>query len=118
MAQNKEKEKEEEEEEDMVASTSGIRNFQRYKIHEDPPLISFQEYMTSVVGKSNSETQAAQIARDVSKFLCFACGNDPIPKWEQLLDKDMLLAYVQKLERYSIGADGKTQKLDALDAAV
>ena len=41
-----------------------------------------------------------------------------IPKWEQLLEKDMLLAYMQKLERHGVGPDGQTQKLDALDAAV
>ena len=58
------------------------------------------------------------MTKDVAKFLRFACGTDPIPKWEWLLEKDMLLAYMQKLERHGVGPDGQTQKLDALDAAV
>ena len=58
------------------------------------------------------------MTKDVAKYLRFACGTDPIPKWERLLDKDMLLAYMQKLERHGVGLDGQTQKLDTLDAAV
>ena len=29
-----------------------------------------------------------------------------------------MLAYIKKLERHSIGADGQTHELDAIDAAV
>ena len=110
-----EEEEEEEEEKDMVDSTL---SFPSYPVNEDPSHISFQAYLTSIAGRSKSEAQAEQTAKDVSKLMRFACKNDPIPKWEWLLEKDMLLAYIEKLERHSVGADGQTQKLDAIDAAV
>ena len=30
----------------------------------------------------------------------------------------MFLAYIEKLERHSVGADGQMQKLDVIDAAL
>ena len=78
-----EEEEEDEEEKDMVKPTS---SFPSYLVNENPSLIFLQAYLTSIAGRSKSEVQAEQIVKDVSKFLWFACKNDPIPKWERLLE--------------------------------
>ena len=40
------------------------------------------------------------------------------PNFERLLDRDMLLAYHDKLERFGVGVEGQINKLDAIDAAL
>ena len=74
----------------------------------------FDQYRWKVKNWGASRTDS----QGCSKFLWFACENYPIPKWEWLLEKDIMLAYIKKLERHSIGADGQTHELDAIDAAV
>ena len=54
---------------------------------------------------------------DVSKFFKFACRAAPLPNWDQPLNRDMIIAYMDKLKHFKVEADGQTSKLDALDAA-
>lgn len=42
----------------------------------------------------------------------------PLPNWERLLDRDIIIAYMDKLKHFKIKADGHTSKLDALDAGL
>ncbi len=103
----------------LAAETGkGTREFSRYNIRGDTTLISFRRHLTSIDGKRKSEKVADEMATDVSKFLKFATGSAPVPDWEKLLDRDMLLAYLSKLERFGCGPDGRVTKLDAFDAAL
>ena len=52
------------------------------------------------------------------KFLKFACGQNPLPNWEILLDRDMIIAYTDKCKQFKIEADGQIRKLDAIDAGL
>ena len=61
---------------------------------------------------------AREISVDVSKFLKFACGQNPIPNWERLLDRDMIIAYIDKCKRFKLEVDGQIYKLDAIDAGL
>lgn len=107
-------------EEDGAAKVSGTgtRGFPRYDIKQETTLISFRHHLTSIDGKDKSEKVADQMAIDVSKFLRFACGEQVVPDWRRLLDRDQIMAFVDKLERHGCGPDGKVTKLDALDAAL
>lgn len=59
---------------------------------------------------------AVGIARDVSKFLMFACGEVAMePDWS---DRDMVNAFVEKLKASQLKASGIIAKLDALDDAL
>ena len=55
---------------------------------------------------------------DVSKYLKFACGPSAIPNWQRLLDRDMLIAFLEKCKRFKLEADGQIRKLDSLEAAL
>ena len=99
-------------------SARGTRAFKRYNIKEDTSLISFCHHLMSVDGKSKSKKVAEEIATDVSKFLRFACGDGPIPNWIRLLDRDQILAYIDKVKRAGCGPDGQIVKLDAIEAGL
>lgn len=55
---------------------------------------------------------------DVSKYLKFACGSTPFPNWERLLDRDMIIAFIDKCKRFKLEADGQISKLDSLEAGL
>ena len=66
----------------MVESTSGTLSFPSYLVNEDPSLTFFQAYLTSIAGRSKTEAQAEQIAKDVpnscdlpAKIIQFQSGN-------------------------------------------
>ena len=69
-------------------------------------------------GKDKSEKVANEMATDVSKFLKFACGEQVVPDWRRLLDRDQIMAFMDKLECHGCGSDGRVTKLDAIDAAL
>ena len=98
--------------------TVGSRNFPRYNIHEHMSFVSLTSFLRSVDGKGKSEKVATEMSTDVSKYLKFACGSAIAPDFERLMDRDMVLAFLDKLERCGIGVEGRINKLDALDAAL
>ena len=106
-------------EEEEVAEDVGVgtRSFPRYSKSEST-LVSFETYLQNIDGNQRSPKVAHEMATDVSKFLKFACGAAPLPDWERLLDRDIIIAYMDKLKRFKIEADGRISKLDALDAGL
>ena len=51
--------------------------------------------------------RSEKFARDiVSKSLKFACGQASLPNWEHLLDRDIIIAHMDKCKRFKIEADG------------
>jgi hypothetical protein len=99
-------------------TTAGTREFPRYDIKGDTTLISFRQHLQSMDGKDKSEKVANEMATDVSKFLKFACGEQVVPDWRRLLDRDQIMAFMDKLECHGCGSDGRVTKLDAIDAAL
>ena len=75
-------------------------------------------YLQNIDGNQRSAKVAREITTDVSKFLKFTCGQAPLPNWERLLDRDIIIAYINKCKRFKIEADGWISKLDALDAGL
>ena len=106
--------------EDVPVAVSGVRTqgFPRYNIKEETTLISLHHHLLSMDGKNKSQTVADQMAIDVPKFLKFTCGDQVVPDWRRLLDRDQIMAFMDKLERYDCGSEGRVTKLDALDAAL
>ena len=64
------------------------------------------------------EKVAREIAMDVSKYIKFACGSNPIPNWERLLDRDMVIAFIDKCKRFKLEADGQIRKLLSLEVGL
>lgn len=61
---------------------------------------------------------AKEIVTDVSKFLKFAQGpTSTEPDFGRLLDREQLVAFVDKLAKH-IGPEGRITKLDSLDSAL
>ena len=77
---------------------------------EEPDLVAFQDYLTSLDSGKRSPQKATGIVSDVSKFLHFA--NPGTCQMEELRNDDTLKANITKLEATGIGADGITMKLD------
>ena len=72
----------------------------------------------NIDGNQSSAKVTQEISTDVSKFLTFACGQNLLPNWERLLDRDMIIAYTDKCKRFKMEADGKICKLDAIDTGL
>ena len=68
-----------------------------------------------VGGKCTDNSWSSSV--DVSKFLKFASG-DALPDWSRLFDRDIVLAYFDKLERCRCGPDGRVVKMDAIESAL
>lgn len=97
--------------------SKSTRSFSRYDIDTEPSLMRFRKFLTSIDGKKRSDKTAKEISADVSKFLRFACG-DREPDWTRLLDRDMLNAFVSKLETAGIGPDGMVAKLESMECGL
>ena len=95
----------------------GTRSFPRYPSTETS-LVSFQIFFMNIDSNQRSAKVVREISVDVSKFLKFACGQNPIPNWERLLDRDMIIAYIDKCKRFKLEVDGQIYKLDAIDAGL
>ena len=80
--------------------------------------MSFEAFLQNIDGNQRSAKVAREIATDVSKFLTFACGQAALPNWKRLLDRDIIIAYMDKCKHFKIEADGWILKLDALDAGL
>ena len=106
------------EEEDVPTETGvGMRSFPSYPLSE-PSFVSFQKFLTSVNGNLRNEKVAREIVMDVSKYIKFACGSNPIPNWQRLLDRDIVIAFLEKCKRFKLEADGQIRKLDLLEAGL
>ena len=71
------------EEEDVPIQTGvGMRSFPSHPLSETS-FVSFQKFLTNVAGNLRNEKVAREIAMDVSKYIKFACGSNPIPNWER-----------------------------------
>ena len=105
------------EEEEVGTEDVGIgkRSFPRYSRSEST-LMSFESFLTNMDGNQRSTQVSAEIATDV--YLKFACRKAALPDWERLLDRDMLIAYMDKCKHYNVAADGRISKLEALDAGL
>ena len=77
--------------------------------------MSFQKFLTNVDSNLRNEKVAREIAMDVSKYIKFACGSNPIPNWERPLDRDMVIAFIDKCKHFKLEADGQIRKLDSLE---
>ena len=96
----------------------GTRLFPRYDIGL-PMFVAFVRHLEGIDGGQRSAKTAKEIAVDVSKYLCYACGPDCLtPDWRRLTDRDQLLGYTEKLKRAKVGPEGLLAKLDALLAAL
>ena len=80
--------------------------------------MSFQKFLTNVDGNFRNEKVAREIAMDVSKYIKFACGSTPIPNWERLLNRDMVIVFIDKCKHFKLEADGQIRKLDLLEAGL
>jgi hypothetical protein len=83
----------------------------------DLMFVSFGKYLRGIDGGQRSEKTAGEIAKDVSKYLKYACGGEEVD-WMTLTERDRLLGYVDKLKRVKVGPDGQLGKLDALSCAL
>ena len=73
----------------------------------------------SIDGKQRSEKVANEIVTDVSKLLKFAGGqSSDKPDWGRLSDRDIVLAYLSRVEQAGCGVEGRLSKLDAFEAAL
>ena len=102
-----------------ATASKGTRSFPMYSVSEDVTMLKFVKFMRSVDGKSRSEKVAREIAVDVSKFLKFAGGPMSLePHFDRMLDRDQLVAYMEKLKTHGCGPEGMLGKLDAFESAL
>ena len=92
----------------------GTRSFPCYS-RSETTLVSFDAFLQNIDGNQGSAKVAWEIATDVSKFLKFACGQAAL---RNLLDRDIIIAYIDKCKHFKVEADGWILKLDALDAGL
>ena len=78
----------------------------------------FLKFLMSIDGQMHNQKMAMEMAVDVSKFLKFAGGRDIVPDFGKLLERDMLVAFLDMLEHHGCGIEGRISKLDSLDAAL
>ena len=64
------------------------------------------------------KSEVKQTCSSVLLQLDSESSRSPLPNWERLLDCDIIIAYMDKLKHFKIKADGRTSKLDALDAGL
>ena len=96
----------------------GSRQFPKYNIHEQTSLVDFQVFLKSVDGKLKSDKVASETATYVSKFLKFASPESLVPQWSQLLNRDRMLGFIDKLQRAKLGPEGQISVLNHLDSAL
>ena len=108
---------EEDEEPPSKPVATGTRSFPSYDIKKEPTLAKFVTFLMTIDGKARNESTAISISRDVSKYLKFACG-DGLPQWNQLTNRQLLSAYIDKLKSSKMGASGIVAKLDSIEDAL
>lgn len=95
----------------------GTRDFPRFSL-DTVQMKGFLKFLMSIDGQMRNQKVATEMAVDVSKFLKFAGGRDVVPDFGNLLERDMLVAFLDKLERYGCGIEGRISKLDSIDSAL
>ncbi len=81
----------------------------------------FKKWLQSIDGKERSEKMATEMVVDVSKFLKFCAGPvaSEAPNWNNLLNRNLLLAYVTKLkDEGMVQIEGRLAKLDTFESAL
>ena len=76
------------------------------------------KFFVSIDGQMCNQNVATEMAVNVSKFLKFVVGRDIVPEFGKLLEHDMLVAFLDKLEHRGCGIEGRISKLDSLDAVL
>ena len=83
----------------------------------DPFLDEFMGYLTSRAGGKRSDSAAAQLCKNISKYLYFLDSEKVRP--ELLLQKKPLVEYLKVVEEeFGVGSSGLLQKLDTLTVAL
>lgn len=98
--------------------SSGIASIRRMGYHDTSPFLEeFNEFLLSRAGGKRSGDAAAQLRKNVSKYLFFLDNQKVRP--ELLLKKKPLVKYLKVVEEgFGVGSSGLLQKLDSLAAAL
>ena len=98
--------------------SSGIPSTRRMGYHDTSPFLEeFNEFLLSRAGGKRSCDAAAQLRKNVSKYLFFLDNQKVRP--ELLLKKKPLVKYLKVVgEGFEVGSSGLLQKLDGLAAAL
>ena len=85
-------------------------HYSRYCTISNEILSSFRDYMTTVDGGRKGDSEAKQVAEDVSKYLYFADNTDI--NIQVVVDANKLNNYTTKLFDKGVGIEGVITKLD------